>query len=93
MPLAFAILMVALCAALIYALLLKRDLFDSRKREAALVLQNRDMRQKNAELTIVSAVMFAAAQRNEQENGFLRAENASHVTSLTLVLGEMEKAR
>lgn len=90
MTILFIILLVALCAALGYV---TRLLLESRAREEALFHDNVALAQRNAELTIVSAAMLAAVHYRDQVAAALALENESHVTSLNMVLAEMEKVR
>lgn len=90
MTILFIILLVALCAALGYAV---RLLLESRAREEALLGENVALRQNNGALVLVSAMVLASAHRQARAASALRAENARHVTSLNMVLTEMEKVR
>lgn len=92
------LLVVALCVSIRIIVLLRRNLNDSEDLTEDLVVENTRLAQKNAELTVLSAVMFSAARRNEgiaaaltAENADLRRESESHVTSLSLLLAEMDK--
>lgn len=94
------LLVVALCVSIRIIVLLRRNLNDSEDLTAALVMENTRLARKNAELTVISAVVFTAARRNEgiaaalaTENADLRQQNDGHVTSLTMLLTEMEKVR
>ncbi len=85
------LLAVALCAAALYIVRLRRDLADSE-------LLSRTLLTNNMELTLAGATALGAAQRNKQiatllsvENEMLRVENASHVVSLDMVLAELER--
>ena len=88
----FIILLVAaLCVALGYIVRLRRDFLDSQHLSAALIMDNEMLRRKNGELAIVSTVVYAAARHHEATAAALAVENAAHLTSLDMVLAEMER--
>ena len=94
------LLVVALCVSIRIIVLLRRNLADSEDLTAALVLDNNRLVRKNVELTVISATLFTAARRNGDaatalatENADLRQQNDGHVTSLTMLLTEMEKVQ
>lgn len=88
----FIILLVAaLCVALGYIVRMRRDLLDSQDLSVALILDNERLRQKNGELAIVSTVVYAAARHHEAVAAALTVENAAHLTSLDMVLAELDR--
>ena len=90
MTIVYILLVVALCVALGYV---TRLLLESRAREEALFHDNVALAQRNAELTIISAAVFSAADYHKRVASGLALENESHVTNLNMLLAEMEKAR
>ena len=90
MTILYILLVVALCVALYYV---TRLLLESRAREEALIGQNTALGRRNSELSIISTALLAAVHYRDRVAAALARENESHVTSLNMVLTEMEKVR